>query len=576
MRLVWIFLAILSMASGSGTASAQAPTGCSYAKTGDEAGGGGIALERGVVTCSGTDGARYTHVSNVVIATIDLTMPGRFLATSGPTSSSKISGIDNFTLQLPTDYLASLGQHRVAPEPYGPTGQIAVNANLFTNSPIYSKSKGLATGIRGLQIAKGQINVGPQGNPDFSCFMESGKCFKRKYDASLIVTGAANATIAYTNSATYHVPGGLPGSGPTMAVTGSNMLVFNGAVVAPVCPIQPCTTEFFGPNSRTAIGLTQDRRTLVLVVADSRTDSAAQESGLQLDELAWLMLQRNVYAAINLDGGGSSLMAVRQALTVRALNRPRQDPGAGLVCDSIVNGGCQRYVGNSLGIGYTSGVGDAAPAQNKAEPSAGTPVQTIVVFRHGEKPVNAVGQLAPAGLARSLKLPAVLSARFGTPVALFAPNPSVQIMDGNSGPYSYVRPLATIEPTAILMQPAPMPVNTQIGYTSVAQLAQALLIPDLQTGATFVAWERGHNIPIVNSLLQLLQQQGIDTSAAQARVPTGWPECDYDTMYVLTITRGDIPSVQFDIVNEGLGRDTGCPCQYYPGTNQPNCSTATK
>lgn len=361
MKLLWslltIALTIVLLAVRAGPGLAQAPTGCSYAMTSVAGGGIGIALENGVVTCANPNNVAYTHRSNVFIATVDLTTPGRFLATSSPTSTS---GIDNFTLQLPTDYLAALGQHGIAPEPFGATGQLAVNANLFTNSPVYRKSQGLATGIRGLEIAQGNMNVGPQGNPDFSCFWEGGKCLRRLYNASLIVTGSANAAIAYTNS--NDKPGGLPvpPNLPTTAVTGSHMLVYDGASVAPICPKRPCTSEFFGPNSRTAIGLTRDGKTLVVVVADSRTGTTANESGLQLDELAWLMLQRNSQAAINLDGGGSSLMALRDGFAVRAVNRPRQDPG-GMACDSIVNGGCQRYVGNALGIGYLNPGGGAAP-----------------------------------------------------------------------------------------------------------------------------------------------------------------------------------------------------------------------
>jgi hypothetical protein len=80
-------------------------------------------------------------------------------------------------------------------------------------------------------------------------------------------------------------------------------------------------------------------------------------------------------------------------------------------------------------------------------------VETIVVIRHGEKPgSHPMGQLSCKGLNRALALPAVL-ARFGKPMAIFAPNPSVQTSEGDIFPYapkySYVRPLATIEPYAI-------------------------------------------------------------------------------------------------------------------------------
>ena len=81
--------------------------------------------------------------------------------------------------------------------------------------------------------------------------------------------------------------------------------------------------------------------------------------------------------------------------------------------------------------------------------------ETIVLIRHGEKPVDGLGQLNCQGLNRSLALPRVLLAKFGKPAFIFAPNPTRQVND-KGRPYDYVRPLATIEPTAIQLG---LPVN---------------------------------------------------------------------------------------------------------------------
>src|SRR5688572_30502853 len=72
-----------------------------------------------------------------------------------------------------------------------------------------------------------------------------------------------------------------------------------------------------------------------------------------------------------------------------------------------------------------------------------TAEQTIVFFRHGEKPSAGYGQLTCQGLNRALALPDVLLAKFGRPAYLYAPNPTVQVPD-NGILYYYVRPLATI------------------------------------------------------------------------------------------------------------------------------------
>ena len=52
--------------------------------------------------------------------------------------------------------------------------------------------------------------------------------------------------------------------------------------------------------------------------------------------------------------------------------------------------------------------------------------ETIVFFRHGEKPAGGLGQLTCQGLNRALALPGVLLDKFGTPDYLYAPNPAVE------------------------------------------------------------------------------------------------------------------------------------------------------
>ena len=84
--------------------------------------------------------------------------------------------------------------------------------------------------------------------------------------------------------------------------------------------------------------------------------------------------------------------------------------------------------------------------------------ETIVFFRHGEKPSGGLGQLTCQGLNRALALPDVLRRKFGTPDYLYAPNPAVKISDP-AGSFYYVRPLATIEPVAIR---AGRSVNSQV------------------------------------------------------------------------------------------------------------------
>jgi len=180
--------------------------------------------------------------------------------------------------------------------------------------------------------------------------------------------------------------------------------------------------------------------------------------------------------------------------------------------------------------------------------------ETIVLVRHGEKPAGGLGQLTCKGLNRSLALPSLLIGRYGKPDFIYAPNPSVQVNDGHALPtYSYLRPLATIEPTAIRLG---MPVNAQIGFDQIAKLQKELLQPAYAHSLIFVAWE---HIKLYEFAKQMLESYGTNP----AQVPD-WPNSDYETIYVFHITRSGqdgAPRATLEIQKEDLGntlKDT-CP-----------------
>jgi hypothetical protein len=99
-----------------------------------------------------------------------------------------------------------------------------------------------------------------------------------------------------------------------------------------------------------------------------------------------------------------------------------------------------------------------------------TAVQTIVSIRHGEKPKGGFGQLTCQGFNRALALAPIIARSFGKPDAIFAPNPSHSKMDDGT-PYDYVRPLATVEPTAILFG---VPVDVSLDLYDKSGLVAAL------------------------------------------------------------------------------------------------------
>ena len=85
---------------------------------------------------------------------------------------------------------------------------------------------------------------------------------------------------------------------------------------------------FFGRNPRTAVGVTADRK-LLLVVVDGR--QPGYSAGMTLRELAQLMSDLGAVEAVNLDGGGSSEMVVNGLVA----NRP-SDGGERLVSSALV------------------------------------------------------------------------------------------------------------------------------------------------------------------------------------------------------------------------------------------------
>jgi hypothetical protein len=175
--------------------------------------------------------------------------------------------------------------------------------------------------------------------------------------------------------------------------------------------------------------------------------------------------------------------------------------------------------------------------------------QTIVFFRHGEKPPAGYGQLTCQGLNRALALPDVLLAKYGRPAYMYAPNPTVQVADSGV-PYYYVRPLATLEPTAIRLG---MPVNTKYGYNEISRLQASLIRSTWANATIFVAWEHEQLVKVVQSIM--------NGYGGGAVVPP-WTSGDYDAFYVVRATYDASGGVRarFERDREGLnGQATTCP-----------------
>lgn len=117
-----------------------------------------------------------------------------------------------------------------------------------------------------------------------------------------------------------------------VAVGGSVQLLRNGAVV---------TTDDGELHPRTAIGIDRDLRLLHLVVVDGRS---ASSKGQTLLQLANLLRSLGDEAALNLDGGRSSTMAVQDEAGLLGVRNTPAD-------------GTERPVPNGLGFRYTAPAG---------------------------------------------------------------------------------------------------------------------------------------------------------------------------------------------------------------------------
>jgi hypothetical protein len=150
-------------------------------------------------------------------------------------------------------------------------------------------------------------------------------------------------------------------------------------------------------------------------------------------------------------------------------------------------------------------------------------VETIVCIRHGEKPPNDEGQLTFQGLNRALALPDVLIKKYGKAAFIFAPGTQHPVTrDGIQ--YSYIRPLITIEPTAIRLG---LPVDARFAFDEIDPLQQEILSPPYRNALVFVAWE--------HIALEHLVKNIVSSFGGDPEIVPKWSGKDYDSIYVVKI-----------------------------------------
>lgn len=137
----------------------------------------------------------------------------------------------------------------------------------------------------------------------------------------------ARATVEYETT---------PQSLDLLHAVGGNVLLVNQGKALTSFPADKSITSI---NSRTAVGVSQDGKTLYMVTIDA-------SSGVLLDELAKIMAELGAYKAVNFDGGGSTTLAVRMLGETQPnlSNKP--------------SGGVERRVPTGLAVYNTAPPGD--------------------------------------------------------------------------------------------------------------------------------------------------------------------------------------------------------------------------
>ncbi len=254
------------------------------------------------------------------IAQIDLAAPGLRFKLSPPAGDREV---------VRQSTLAFLQQEGA---------QLAINGHFFLPFPSTDRT----AWVIGLAASEGRV---------YSAFESPEQRYALVTDAPAInIDRENNASIVHRDASQ---PGGRHVREPVVlwnVLAGSSQIVTGGMVSVPDyrdASHADALLEPGGPGTysndkawadvataRTAIGLSRDRRTLTLFTADVRGGS----EGLRLGEVAELLIgSYGVWDALNLDGGGSTSMAMADPATGEAtlVNTSSDNPSGREVATSL-------------------------------------------------------------------------------------------------------------------------------------------------------------------------------------------------------------------------------------------------
>ena len=257
----------------------------------------GIDLARGTNTTSSGD---FNNRMVMQALRIDLADPDVRLLPS-PRNPAYISGLRETSGMTVSRYVETRGV------------QVAVNANFFDPTTYYLP-EGTSMIVSGLHVSGGQVVSG--GNVDHA--------------ASILFDASNRPTVVHTNWPVVST------AGVESAVSGDYPVVVKGVNIGR--QYLNLSGVIHDTNPRTAMGVSADRRFLYLMVIDGRQPQSA--GALDYETGAWMLLV-GAHDAINMDGGGSSTMAMQSPTgTALRVNAP----------SSVADSGRERTVGSHFGV----------------------------------------------------------------------------------------------------------------------------------------------------------------------------------------------------------------------------------
>jgi uncharacterized protein YigE (DUF2233 family) len=256
----------------------------------------------GVELATGSADAHEPHVQQVRAIRVDLRAPGVELFETPSNGDAPLETTSETTTEFLRHYKL----------------QVAINANFY--APCCTAGD---KDLLGLAISKGEIVSPPRGGGTG----EFALVITRDNHASIVTTDANFDPKPYWT-----------------AVAGSTIVLAGGKA-----PAFPPTAFNTTAHPRTAVGISQDGRYLILLIIDGR--QAAWSDGAPMEDVAAWLLRFGAHEGLNLDGGGSTALVRAEGDKAVTLNRP-----SGVALGSSDNadkaGGerIQRSNGNNLGV----------------------------------------------------------------------------------------------------------------------------------------------------------------------------------------------------------------------------------